>query len=289
VLGKTNFEAEGLIVAERDGLLVGFVHAGFGPDQPETPPLSRSVAMGTVCMLVLAPGLDDPEVESRLLLEAEKFLLSRGASVLYAGGQSPLNPHYWGVYGGSEWAGILEMDAPFHRAVLQAGYHPVSTCVLLDLELASLDIRDARGVLIRRQTQLEVVEDALPETWWDALAIGDFHPTRYRLLAKSNGNELARATTWDMGWFSRLDGLPRIGLIEMEVHPDFRRRGYGRHLVNEILRSLRTQGIALVSIQTRSTNAAALALYESIGFRPVDSATLYRLPGGISPRGAGSE
>ncbi len=33
-LGTVNFEAAGLIVAEKDGRIVGYVHAGFGPDLP---------------------------------------------------------------------------------------------------------------------------------------------------------------------------------------------------------------------------------------------------------------
>ena len=35
----------------------------------------------------------------------------------------------------------------------------------------------------------------------------------------------------------------------------------------------------VVSVQARSTNGAALRLYQSLGFEPVDSSTLYRRPG----------
>ena len=33
--GRVNFDAEGLIVAEREERIVGFVHAGFGLDKPD--------------------------------------------------------------------------------------------------------------------------------------------------------------------------------------------------------------------------------------------------------------
>ncbi len=40
----------------------------------------------------------------------------------------------------------------------------------------------------------------------------------------------------------------------------------------------RGQRVASVAVQTRSTNLPALSLYESLGFAPAETATLYRLP-----------
>jgi ribosomal protein S18 acetylase RimI-like enzyme len=279
VVGGPLFESAGFIVAEREGRVVGFAHAGFGP-QEGNGPLRLSYEIGTIGMLVLEPAADVPEVEAGLLEEAERYLRSRGASVVYAGGQIPLNPFYWGVYGGSEWAGILAGHARFHRAVARAGFEPVSTTVLLEVSLARPEAFDPRGILIKRQVRISVEEDALPNTWWQALAIGEFRPTIHRLVAKTDAAELARATTWDMGWFGRRDGRNRVGLIEMEVTPSHRRKGYGRHLVTEILRFARAQSNDAVAVQTRSTNTEALALYHGLGFEPVESATLYRKPGG---------
>jgi ribosomal protein S18 acetylase RimI-like enzyme len=133
--------------------------------------------------------------------------------------------------------------------------------------------------LIRRQARVEVVEDGLPGNWWDALAIGEYRPTRYRLLSRADETELAHATTWDMTWFGRGDGRVRIGLIDLEVDPRHRRKGYGRHLVAEILRQARTDHVACVAVQTAATNAPALALYESLHFDPVETSILYRKAG----------
>ncbi len=283
VVGNPLFDAQGLTVAVSNDRPVGFAHAGFGPDAedlgPKPRPLTLSHDLGTVGMLVVEPCNDDPEIEAELLARSEGYLIERGASVIYAGGQFPLNPFYWGVYGGSEWAGILASHVPFLRAVSRAGYEPVSETILLEADLARPELRDPRGVLMRRVTRVEVVEDALPATWWHALAIGDFRPTTYRLLSKANEQEYVRASTWDMTWFGRRDGRARIGLIDMEVNADHRRKGYGRHLVNEILRVARAQATASVDVQTRSTNAPALGLYQSLGFEPVETATLYRRPG----------
>ena len=286
VVGTPTFDADGLIVAERDGRLVGYVHAGFGPNDPaDDPPFRLLKTFGAVGMLVVDPESTDPEFEKRLIDEAVAYLRERGAGVIYAGGQFPLNPFYWGIYGGSEWAGVVGSHVAFHRAAARAGFEPVSTTLLFEADLTGApELRDPRGVLIRRMTRLDVAEDAMPKNWWEAIAIGDFRPTHHRLVSKADETELARATTWDMTWFGRKDGRTRIGLFDMEVHPSHRRKGYGRHLVNEILHLARSQSIAAIAVQTRSTNTAALALYQTLGFDAVETATLYRLPGGSSTR-----
>lgn len=273
------FDAGGLIVAERDGRAVGFAHAGFGPEAPVGRPLDLAKELGTIAMLVVEQG---PEValgrvdQARLELDV---LRRRGATVLYAGGQWPLNPFYWGVYGGSEFAGILSGHGPFQRAVERAGYEPVSTSVVLEADLSAPEGREPRAPLIRRLARVEVVEDILPGDWWEALAIGEFRPTRFQLLAKANDTLLARATTWDMLWLGRGDRVARLAMVNLEVPPDQRRKGHGRHLVGEILRQARDALLNAVVIQTSSTNLPALALYESLGFKRVETATLYRLPG----------
>lgn len=284
VLGRPLFDAAGLIVAERDGRPVGFVHAGFGPetdaDAHVSRPMRLSRELGTVSMLIVDPPADDPGLEADLLAAGEDYLRRRGAVVVYAGGQYPLNPFYWGIYGGSEWAGVLSSHAPFLRAIVGAGYEAVGTTVLMELDLGEPEVRDPRAVLFRRQTVLEVTEDVTPRTWWDNLAVGEFRPTLYRLIARDDQSEVARATTWDMSWFGRIDNRTRLGLVDVEVRTDRRRKGLGRHLLNEILRQARAQQVGAVSVQTPLTNSAALAFYESLGFQPFETSTLFRLPGG---------
>jgi GNAT superfamily N-acetyltransferase len=285
VISKPNFESDGLIVAECDGQIVGFTHAGFGPENPEGSPLRLNVALGTVGMLVIDPRAGtDATLGQDLIVAAERYLRRRGASVFYAGGQGPLNPFYWGIYGGSEWAGILSAHASFHHAVIACGYLPVSTSVLLESDLSAPEVRDPKAALIRRQARVEVAEDVMPSGWWEALAIGSHHPTQYQLLSKTDGREVATATTWEMDEFGRLDNRTRVGLVQVEVDPDHRRKGFGRHLVTEILRKARAEMVAAVAVQTRQTNIPALAFYQSLGFEPVETSILYRLPAELAAR-----
>ncbi len=278
--GTVNFEHSGLIVAERDGRVVGFVHAGFGPELPVNAarPLESSHEMGTVAMLLVEQGFDDAVVAADLIRAAEDYLRTRGAKVLYAGGLFPLNPFYWGVYGGSEGAGVLSRHEPFRRVLVELGYEPVSTTVLLEADLSIAEPRDPRAALIRRQTQIEFQDDALTQNWWQNLALGDFQFMRACLFFKSSGEQIACAETWDMGWFARSDGRSRIGLVNLEVAAQHRRKGYGRHLIAEIFRRARENLVTLVEVQTSSTNLPALSLYASLGFQRIDEATLFRLP-----------
>jgi ribosomal protein S18 acetylase RimI-like enzyme len=229
-------------------------------------------------MLVVEPGFDDRELVAGLLLAAEQYLRARGARVVYAGGLFPLNPFYWGLYGGSEGSGVLSGHESFQRALIDRGYQPVSSTVLLEADLGNPEPRDPRAPVIRRQAQVEFLEDALPAHWWENLAVGQFPMTEARLVSKSDGVELARASTWDMQWFDREDGRARIGLINLAVAPEHRRKGYGRFLVSEILRRARANLFAAVAVQTAASNQPALALYASLGFAAIEQSTLYRLP-----------
>lgn len=279
------FDAQGLVLAEREGgVVIGFAHAGFGPENLEGPPWRLSRELGTIAMLVVEPSTDEDTVAAGLLAEAERYLRDRGAAVLYAGGQFPVNPFYWGVYGGSEYSGILggAEDSPFTRVVTAAGYERVSSTMLMELDLTIPETRDPRSVLHRRQTRLEINDDMVPSNWWESLAISELRPALVRLLPRtppSSAAELARATLWDMDWFGRLDGRSRIGLFGMEVPVQNRRKGYARFLLAELARMARDQGASLLCAQTASTNLPAMALYQAAGFSQVESAHLYRLPG----------
>jgi ribosomal protein S18 acetylase RimI-like enzyme len=280
VAAKLGFEAEGLLVAELEGRVVGFAHAGFGPAEPHGPSHRLDRSLGTIAMLVVEPGLaTGDEVADRLVAGCADYLRRRGAAVLYAGGQYPLNPFYWGLYGDSEFAGILSGHAAFRGAVERAGFTPAAEVELLDADLEAPEPRDPRLVLARRHFSVEIDEDARLPGWWDALALGLFHPTHFLVADRTSGAAVAEAWTWDIAAGMAVDdGISRTGLIGVEVRPEHRRRGLGRLLVSECLRHAKGQLADRLCVQTATTNAPALGLYRALGFRTVESATLYRAP-----------
>lgn len=52
----------------------------------------------------------------------------------------------------------------------------------------------------------------------------------------------------------------------LAVHPDHQRQGHARELMKHAEKSLRAAGCPKINLQVRSTNAAVIAFYESIGF-----------------------
>ena len=59
-------------------------------------------------------------------------------------------------------------------------------------------------------------------------------------------------------------------LSNVAVHPSFRRRGIARTLVELAIKETRRHGGRHLMLQVQSENAAARALYESLGFRTVE-------------------
>ena len=71
---------------------------------------------------------------------------------------------------------------------------------------------------------------------------------------------VARATTW-------LDELNGVGLFEpVETDEGFRRLGLARAVMTEGLHRMRAAGMRTARVEHDVTNAAAAALYESLGF-----------------------
>ena len=58
-------------------------------------------------------------------------------------------------------------------------------------------------------------------------------------------------------------------LLNLAVHPAQRRRGLARSLLTAALDKARAQGAAVVWLEVRPSNTAALALYRSFGFKEI--------------------
>lgn len=56
---------------------------------------------------------------------------------------------------------------------------------------------------------------------------------------------------------------------DLAVHPDARGQGLGRTLLHRALEMLLLDGAALVKLEVRATNDAAISLYRSEGFEPL--------------------
>ncbi len=60
-----------------------------------------------------------------------------------------------------------------------------------------------------------------------------------------------------------------VHLLNLAVHPDWRRRGIGRMLLEHLLTFARAEACQVVTLEVRESNLAARALYGSHGFAAV--------------------
>ena len=58
-------------------------------------------------------------------------------------------------------------------------------------------------------------------------------------------------------------------VMNVAVHPDFRRRGIAEALVNALVAELKAIGSHCLTLEVRASNVPAIALYEKMGFSKI--------------------
>ncbi len=61
--------------------------------------------------------------------------------------------------------------------------------------------------------------------------------------------------------------LDEAHILDLAVHPDYRKRGIAAALVDETIRELKMNECRFVFLEVRASNSAAIKLYKSFGFR----------------------
>ncbi len=274
VFAKLYFDYDGLILARDDGRLVGFAHAGFGPNEERS---WISTASGITCLVLTGPGCDEDRVAGGLLERCEEYLKNRGAKLLLGGGLGPLSPFYVGLYGGSELPGVLDSDLVARRAFESRGYREVERTVLMHRELSEFEaIGDRRQMQIRRQTVFEATADAPTRSWWEACLFGEYELTRFDLKPQGGGPAVASATFRSAVPEGASAERQSVGLIDIHVAADYRRGGLARFLLNNAFRWFLRRGIVSVAVQAPESDAYVLTVFSNLGFSKVEQGGLWR-------------
>ena len=285
VFSKMHFDRKGLIVATRDDVPVGFVHAGFGPDDDGA---AIDTSLGTTLMMLLRAGEEDASLADDLLAASEEYLRDQGATVIYAGGIKPLNSFYLGLYGGSEIPGVLKSNTLLCEACTRRGYSESAQVSILQCDLVRFRPSVTRKIRqLRRPTTFLETYDPAAANWWEACVWGSQLRDHFQLLEKSSEQVIASASFWDVQPLSASWGVCTAGMSELYVDPDWRRRGCATYLLGEAFRLLKRRGVGTVEAQTMSTNEAALAFYEQLGFVEVDQGVVFRK--GATPQSESAE
>ena len=63
--------------------------------------------------------------------------------------------------------------------------------------------------------------------------------------------------------------MDETDMMNVAVHPDFRRRGLGEQLVMQLVARLKENGSHCLLLEVRASNAPAIGLYEKLGFAQI--------------------
>lgn len=81
-------------------------------------------------------------------------------------------------------------------------------------------------------------------------------------LVAVDGNTVA-------GYIGSQSSIDESDIMNVAVHPDYRRQGIAESLINKLVCDLKTRGSHALMLEVRASNAPAIALYEKLGFSQV--------------------
>ena len=275
VFSKPYFDRQGLIVALDGERAVGFAHAAFGPSADRS---GIDQTVGTTLLVAVVPHADHDAIGHGLLARCEAYLQDRGAMTLLGGGSADMRSFYLGLYGGSDLPGILDSSPQMQGIFQRAGYEVGERIAVLRRRLAGYRPPINRlQVAIRRNTVLRVIDEPTRRTWWEAATTTGIALRRYELRNHSE-EVLGSASLWDMQPLSSAWGVTAAGLLHIDIEGPRRRQGLAKYVVAEAMHDLAEEGVSLMETHVATSNAAALALFESLGFETAEFGTVFRKP-----------
>jgi GNAT superfamily N-acetyltransferase len=275
VFSKPYFDREGLLVAIDGDRVVGFAHAGFGPNGDQT---AIDARVGTTMLVAVVPHEHHAAIADGLLARAEAYLRSRGAQVIMGGGTPQLGGFYLGLYGGSDLPGILDSSPGMQAVFRRAGYHETERIAVLRRPLAGFRPPVSRQqVALRRATTLRVIDEPARRSWWEAATTTGIALRRYELRDAAE-TLLGSGTFWDMQPLATAWGVHATGLMRVDVAGGRRRQGYASYLLAEALHDLAQEGVALAETHVSEAHDVAIKLFFKLGFEATAHGTLFRRP-----------
>ena len=72
-----------------------------------------------------------------------------------------------------------------------------------------------------------------------------------------------------VGYIGSQTAIDETDVMNVAVHPDFRRRGIAESLIGCLIEALKKRGSHALMLEVRASNAPAIRLYEKMGFYQV--------------------
>ena len=72
-----------------------------------------------------------------------------------------------------------------------------------------------------------------------------------------------------IGYIGSQSSYDESDVMNVAVHPDFRRRGVAESLIETLIKELKNRGSKALMLEVRASNDPAIALYQKLGFAQV--------------------
>jgi len=107
---------------------------------------------------------------------------------------------------------------------------------------------------------LPIEQVSFPVPWTQASFLHELHNPHGRLLAAEWAGQV-------IGYLCCWLVADEVHILDVAVHPNHRRRGVGRLLLQATLADARQRGACSASLEVRRSNLPAISLYQECGFR----------------------
>lgn len=110
---------------------------------------------------------------------------------------------------------------------------------------------------------LDIERDSFRVPWTPDMFIREFENdvSRQRVAKDEAGNVLGYLFYWFV--------IDEAHLMNVAVAPAARRHGVGRFLMERLIEECRLQRAAFLGLEVRRGNEPAIALYDTLGFKPI--------------------
>ncbi len=111
---------------------------------------------------------------------------------------------------------------------------------------------------------MEIERQSFPSPWPRQFFLSELsQPHSTTLVARHPASAGGQIIGYIIFWIL----IDELHILNLAVHPSYRRRGIARRLLHEAMHRARVRGCHTAWLEVRPSNLAARRLYESCGFR----------------------
>lgn len=290
-LAKPYFSHAQMLVAEKAGEVLGFLH--FGPVSDSDGKAMDAKAWGVFALCVKSAE-QDGEIAGELLEELNGLAVRHQIERCIFRPPLPNSAFYLGLGPADSLAGVTAPEVALCSWLARAGFAPKSPTCLWELDLATFQAPvDRMQIQIRRAAAInqQLDEPVLP--WWQACVLGHTEPTKFQLVHRTERRVICHALFWTLAaelrqdaastvWLWPTDGQPAndkgTGAVgEGEATPD-----HMTFLLAEALRQFQMERIQSIRTAAAADEDENNATLRRLGFRPIANGMVFKREYGSS-------